>query len=447
MEDNILLTDKVSSLIKKFAIPAIISMVIAGIQTMIDGIFVGNVLGSNGMASVTLASPFMNLVIGLSMVVSIGSQSYMSIALGDGNKEKAQNIFKTFIYFIIVVGGLITLLGFFFSTEIAKILGADNTLVADVAIYIKCLSIYTIPLSIMFLFGFTARILEKPELYFKATLLSLISNIGLNYFLIYKLSLGIKGAAIATGLAYSLGLVVVIWPVLKKDSPLNIFKGKFDKNEILPVLYNGSSEGINSISAAVSAYIFNLAFMNIAGADGVAAFTAINYIAQFGIMVMFGISDGIGPIISYNYGNKRYDRVKETMDKSKKIILAVNLSIFLILVFFGKQLTTIFIQNNDVITNLVASGSKLYAIGFLFAGFNIVNSGYFTYIDQATNSIIVAASRGLIFIIIGIIILPKFLDISGVWLCIPFAEVITYLITLKLMNNSNKVVYGIRSQV
>lgn len=432
MKDNIILNDKISSLFLKFAIPAIISMIIAGMQGMIDGMFVGNILGPNAMASVNIAAPFMQVIVGLSMIVSIGSQSFMGLKLGEGKVKKAQNVFKTFIIFILIVGTFITLFGFIFNTKIASVLGANDVLLKDVSLYIKTISLFTIPMALMFLFGFSNRIIEKPNLYFKGMILSLFVNITLNYVLIAKLELGIIGAATATGLSYSSALLIVVWPMLNKKNIINIFAGNFDKGCIYPVLYNGSSEGINSIATATTAYLFNMAFMKIAGESGVAAFTAINYLAQFGTILMFGISDGICPIVSYNYGSKLYDRVDKILKLSYKVSLVIGIIIFVTLLFFGKNLVMIFIKGNPDILNLAAHGAKLYAFAFLINGFNIINSGYFTAIGKAKESVIVAACRGLVFIIIGMIVLPIILGENGVWMCVPFAEFCTMLVTIRL---------------
>lgn len=439
MQENILGSEKIPRLFIKYSIPAIIAMVITGMQAVVDGIFVGNVLGPNAMASVNIAAPFMQVIIALSMIMSIGSQSYMGLSLGDGNVAKTQNIFKTAMIFILVFGFGITVVGFTMNSQIAYILGASDILLKDVSLYIKTLSVFTIPMSLMFLFGFSGRIMEKPQLYFYGSILSLFANITLNYTLIYKLKLGIVGAATATGLAYSLAFLVVVWPALNKKNIINVFVGKFDKSVIFPVIYNGSSEGINSIATATSAYLFNMAFMNIAGETGVAAFTAINYVAQFGILSMFGISDGIGPIVSYNYGSKKFDRVKAIMKLSDKVIITIGIIIFTSLFFFGRNLVNIFVNGNEEILNIASVGAKIYAFAFFINGFNIVNSGYFTAIGYAKESVIVASCRGLIFIIIGIFTLPTIFGINGIWMSVPFAELITLFIGIKLMKKSYKV--------
>lgn len=438
MKENILGTEKISKLLVKFMIPAIVSMIIAGAQTIIDGMFLGNYVGPNAMASVNIVQPFMQVIIGCSMIISVGSLSFIGRSLGDRNEEEAQNIFKTSFILIIISTIIISILGIFFSERIAFILGADQVLLNGVASYVKIISMFAPLIGLMFLFGFINRVVGRPDLYLKGMILSVICNIILDFLLIKKLGLGVSGAAIATGLAYVVAFFVVIKPMIDKNNIVNVFKGKFDKSVIVPVVYNGSSEGVTAIAIATTAYVFNMAFMQIAGAAGVAAFTTINYIGEFGVLIMFGISDGIGPIISYNHGYKDKDRVKETLNLALKINLIVGAILFLILFVFGKELVSMFAKGNEEVLKLAIDGSKIYAFSFLICGFNIIKSGYFTSIGDARASIVIAASRGIVFIILGIIILPNLIGISGVWLTIPFAEIVTIIISIYLTKISSK---------
>ena len=229
MNENIFIKDKISKLFIQFSTPAIICMLISGLQIIIDGIFVGNVVGSNAMASVNISQPFMQVIIGFSMILSIGAQSFIGRTLGEGDNQKAKNIFKTAIILTLIIGSIVTLSGIIFSKEIALLLGANEVLLNYTSTYIKTIAIFAIPMSLMFLFGFIDRILERPEIYFKGMILSLLMNIMLNYVLIYKFKLETLGAAVATGLSYSSALIMVIWPVINKKNVLNIFDGKFDK--------------------------------------------------------------------------------------------------------------------------------------------------------------------------------------------------------------------------
>lgn len=437
MSENILATQKISKLFIKFSIPAIISMVIAGAQIIIDGIFLGNFVGQNALASVNIVQPFMQVIIGFSMIISVGSLSFIARSLGEGKKKESQNIFKTALMCITVISLCIVLVGILFDKEIAVLLGSNEVLLEGAAIYIKTIAIFAPLMSLMFLFGFTNRVVGKPELYLKGTILSLIVNISLDFIFIKQLSLGIRGAAFATGIAYVAAFFIVVRPMLNKNSIVNIFSGKFDKSVIIPMAYNGSSEGVVSIASGITTYLFNMAFMKIAGASGVAAFSIINYISQFGILVMFGISDGIVPILSYNYGYKKHDRLNDTLNLALKVNLVVGVILFFILFVFGKQLVSLFVSGNQEILNLAVGGARIYAFAFLLCGFNIINSGYFTAIGDAKASIIIAASRGIVFIILGINILPIIVGMSGVWLTVPFAEGMTFIIGMYLTKKDN----------
>ncbi len=432
-QEVILGTENVPKLFLKYCIPAVVAMVITGMQSMIDGIFVGNFIGSNALASINISIPFYQLIIGVSMVISIGTQSYVGIYLGAGNKQKAIDCFHTYKIVLILSGALITTAGLILNKQIGLLLGADETLIFGTSTYIKTIACFAIPMCLMFYFGFLNRIVGKPERYFYGTIASIIINIGLDYLFIAKLNLGIMGAALATGIAFVAALVVVIGPMLKKNSVINIYEGRFSPKCIAPVLYNGSSEGINSISTAVTVFLFNTALMNLVGPGGVAAFTAISYIGSFGSMMLFGISDGIGPVISYNYGAGNKKRVREFMRISYICNFIFGIILFSVLFFAGKPIIELFIKDSPELVELAANGGKIYAFAFLISGFNILNSGYFTFIGKGLQSVMVAASRGLIFVSIGIFTLPHVLDINGIWLSVPFAEVCAVIVGIILL--------------
>lgn len=441
MKENILGTEKISKLFISFSIPAIIAMVIAGMQVVIDGVFIAKFVGVNAMASVSIAQPFFQLTIAVGMMISVGSLSFMGRSLGAKDINKTQNIFRTSLIVLIIMAVILTVGGFLFSENIALLLGANDMLLKDASTYIKFISIFVLPMFLVYQFGFSNRLVGKPDLYFKGMILSLIVNIILNYMLVKVMQLGVMGASIATGISNSSALFFVIWPQIDRKNIINIFVGRYDKTTIVPVVYNGASEGIASIAGGIVAYIFNIAFMQVAGEAGVAAFTTINYVALFGTYIMFGIGDGIGPIISYNYGAGSLNRVKKILNLSYIVSTVVGVIIALVLFIFGKSIVTIFAGSNIEVIELAVIGARVYAIAFLINGINIINSAYFTCIGFAKESVIVALSRSLIFIVIGVIILQKAFSINGIWMSVPFAEIITLVITyylFKKMRAENK---------
>lgn len=439
MEQSILGSEKLSKLFIKFTIPSIIGMIFVGIQGIIDGLFVGNVIGENALASVNLVQPYVQLIMAYALVLSVGAQSIIGINLGKGDNEKAQNIFRTALIVLTVLSIIVTVIGVFFSEKIAIILGANDVLLEGASTYIKTLSIFIVFVSVMFLFEMLVRTIGKPNISLVSMVVAVILNVVLDYLLIKYLDLGIKGAALATGISYSVAFFINIIPFLSKKTVINIYKGKFDKSEIFPMMYNGSSEGVSSISNALSMFLFNTALMKIAGEGGIAAFSIINYIAQVGYMVLFGIADGIRPIISYNFGADNNERVAKLLKSSIVVNIVIGTIIFLVMSMFSEPLINIFLKDGKSVLAIASTGAKIYGLAFLFNGLNILISSYFTAIDDAKSSIIVAASRGIIFIVVGIFILPYIFGINGIWGTIVFAELITILICFKLLNKKEPV--------
>lgn len=428
ISENILGSESLIKLFLKYSIPSILAMIITGSQTIIDGIFVGNFIGPEALASVNIVQPFMQIILGFTFVVSIGVLSILGRKLGAGKENEAQDAFRTATIILGIISILATIIGVVFNKQIAGMLGASSLLIENVSIYLKHLSMFFILVSMNILFGFACRIVGQPEKYLAGSIVSLFVNIILDYVLIKVLGLGMMGAAIATGLAYSSSFFIVIIPMLNKNNSVNLLKGRFELKYVWQMLYNGGSEGIISISAAVTTYLFNVTLMGLAGEAGVIAYTTINYLYQFGIMIIFGISDGIGSIISYNYGKESYDRVNETLRLSLVIQLVIGVVLFLVMLLGGKSMMMLFSKLDERVLSIAVTGSKLFSFTFLIAGFNIISSGFFTAIGNAKASIIISSARGLGFIAIGITLLPMVLGINGIWVTIPIAEVLTALI-------------------
>lgn len=437
MQDNILGTEKISKLFIKFSIPAILSLTIAGVQTMVDGIFLGNFVGTNAMASVNIAAPFMQFMIGMNLIIGIGGASYIGRSLGEGQLKRAQDIFKSACLFMIGLSLVILCLGFTFSQQLAMFLGANEVLLADTAMYIKMLALFAPFIGLSFILGIYVRCIGKPNIYLVSSIVSLVANIILNYVLIKQFKLGIVGAPIATGLSFATSFIIVAIPFMSKTTVLNFFTGTFNAKYTGQLLYNGSSEGVSSLATAISTFVFNMAFMQIAGEVGVSAFTAIGYISLFASLIVCGVSAGIGPVISYNYGAKLHDRVKQMMSLSCKMAITMGTALVILIFLFGKYLIMLFVSDNQAVLELALQGSKIYAFTFFFNGLNILFSGYFTSIGDALSSIIVAICRGMIFILLGITILPQFIGISGVWMTVPVAEVLTLLVVIFLFKKDN----------
>jgi len=427
--NNILETEQVSKLIFKFCLPSVIAMIITGVQSTVDGIFLGRFESSYAMASVNIAQPFMQLVIGVSMIICMGSISLCARKMGSGKMEESRDVFKTSFILSLLSTFIIFILGVFFNREVALFLGASETLLEGSREYIFGLALFSPFICLMFLLGFTNRLLNKPNLYVIGSVVALIVNIICDYIFIVKLQMGVLGAGFATGIAFTFGFLTVCKPLFSKSSVLNIFVGNVRKEFICEMLYNGSSEGVTALSTAVTVFLFNFILSEISGDNGVVAFTAINYISSFSMCILFGMADGSTPLISYNYGSNLIKRVKEILKIGVIFNFIIGVIIFILVYVGGEHIIGIFLKGDRELLNFTVDGSKMYSLHFILAGINILISSYFTALGKARQSVIIAASRGLIFVVLGMIILPKLFGLNGIWLTLFAAEVCTLIIS------------------
>ena len=441
MEENRLLKDNLPSLFIGYVLPAVIAMVLSGIQGMIDGIFLGNYAGSNVMASVNIANPFLQISIGGAMVVCTGTLSHLGRVIGEKNLKKAQDVFKSSVIGAAVISVFLLLSGILFHKQIALLLGATEVLLSDTARYIQIIAAFIPAISFMLIFGFVNRLVGKPRLYLYATVACVMMNIILDFLTIKLLKMGVTGAAFATGISYLIGFLIVMKPSLSRQTTVNVFSGKYHSKLFIKTIQNGSSEGITSISAALTMFLFNLAFIHYAGEDGVAAFSVINYIGNFVTLVMFGVSDGIVSIVSCNYGAGNIKRIQKTFYSAVIINFVIGLLCLGVLVFGSENLIAVFLKGNQEVLRIACLGAEIYALGFLFAGFNILQSGYHTAVGNALVSFLISASRGIICIFIGVLVLPRFMEINGVWATVPLAEAVTIVLCGILMMKNRKLFF------
>lgn len=439
MNEEILGKEKIGKLFIKYSIPAVIAMVLAGSQTMIDGMFLGNFVGANALASMNIVNPFLQIAMAVSIVIGLGALSIIGRTLGSGDKELSRDTFKTAFVLIVTFSVLYASAGIIFNKPISYALGANEVLVDGVANYIQHYSWFIVFMPLMVLFGFVDRTIGKPERYMLASIMSLIANIILDYIFIRELGWGLRGAAIATGTAYTVGMVVTLQPLLNPKNTLSLLVGQFKVSVIAPMLYNGSSEGISSLATALSIFLFNRAMIAQAGEAGVAAFTAVGYIVNLGSLMIFGIADGISPIISYNYGHKRPDRVHSVITLGIKVAMVIGVVVFALLMFASEGLVSLFTNGDAAVISIASNGGKIYAFAFLVNSVNIIYSIYFTAIGKPLSSGIIAVSRGIVFILIGITLFPRILGVSGIWLTVPFAETITLLVVYLVVKMNRKV--------
>lgn len=224
-----------------------------------------------------------------------------------------------------------------------------------------------------------------------------------------------------------------------KKNKVSILKGRFRWRLVGNALYNGSSEGVSELSAGICAFLFNITMMRYLGEQGVAAFTALQYLLFIGVTVFLGVSDGVIPIISFNYGASLWERIRRVLMLAVRTNFVIGLFLFLLVTFFGEHLIVLFFNEDALeVLSIAKRGMGIYAFAFLLNGFNILTASYFTALGDARTSILVSLSRSLVLVAVNIVLFPRIWGIEGIWLVIPVAELCTAFISFVLVRRSLK---------
>ncbi|MGL4787732.1 MAG: MATE family efflux transporter, partial [Cetobacterium sp.] len=291
------------------------------------------------------------------------------------------------------------------------------------------LSFFTLFYMLSYGFESFVRIEGSPNYSLLCILGGAIMNIVLDYFLIVILDMGIKGAAIATGAAQMTTALMLGYYLLFKAKKLRYTFTKFNLKTIGSILYNGSSEFLTEMATGVVIMAFNINIMAIIGNDGISAFSVISYISTLVTMTMIGFSQGLQPIISFNYGAQSNKRVLKILKIGTITVFSLGIFFFFIINMFANELVSIFIKENKELFILTKEAVIYYSFTYILMGINIIISSYFTAVEDAFISSILSVLRGLIFINILLFLLPGIFNTKGIWLSAPVNELIMLVVS------------------
>ena len=421
----------------KYALPGVAGLLFLGIQSVIDGIVLGRFVGANALASVNLVLPCYSLISAFAIVMGIGGQTLVSISLGRGDKQEANNALRSVFVFLLGMSVVVSLVIFLSAGKIASFLGANEVLLPDAVHYIRALVPFFPLLCAMFFGDYIIKAMGHPLYATSVMGMTVVLNIVLDLVFVAVLGWGVMGAGLATGIAFTMGACFNVPRLFSRHEVVAVQRGRYDQRLVWNAFYNGSSEGMSELSVAITVFLFNITMMRYLGESGVAAFTAINYILFIGTTVFLGISDGIIPIIGYNYGAGQQERIKLILKLAARTNSLIGIGLFLLLLLFGEQVIGLFFKDHGSEAFEIASrGVSIYCFAFLLCGLNILASSYFTAIGNAKISIIISALRGLVFVGIGILVLPAVFGIDAIWYDVPIAEICTLSVSFWLVRRS-----------
>ncbi|WP_099191413.1 MATE family efflux transporter [Tepidibacter mesophilus] len=413
----------------KFVAPAIISMVFISLYTIIDGIFVSKLAGSNALASINIVLPIFNIILGFSIMLGAGGSALISKLIGEKNNKVANEALSLLVYSGVIIGIILAIVGIVFSTKIFKFLGATDILLPYCIPYGTIIILSTPIFIVKTMFEFFVRSDGDFNFSLFLSIIGGVVNIIFDYVFIKLFNLGILGAGLATGLGILVSSTFGFLYFFSSKSNLRFCIPKLNFNLLKNVMYNGSSEMVSELSTGITTFLFNILALKYAGENGVAALSIILYIHFLLVSTYLGFTSGIAPLVSFNYGAKNIDKLRETFKHSKTFILVSSLIIFTISIVFAPFLVNIFVSSNSSIYSLTLIGLRIFSFSFLFVGLNIFTSAFFTAFSNGKISSITSFSRTFVFILLGAYLFPPLFEINGLWLIVPFAEFITMFIS------------------
>ncbi|MFU8794790.1 MAG: MATE family efflux transporter, partial [Dethiobacteria bacterium] len=421
------LTQPLGGLILKNALPAIASMLFMAFYHMADAIMVGRSLGPEALASVNILYPVMAFFIGLAAMIGVGGNARVAVLQGAGKTVEARRVLGLVISLGVglgIIGSIVTIAAL---SPILTLLGTSGSLGELAGQYLITLYPFFTTMILIFILEQTVRNDGRPNLATGVMMSMAILNIILDYIFLFPLEMGISGAALATGISQSIGALIFLGYFMRKKFKnaaglrINTPGGGLDAVRIIAV--NGSSEFFNSIAGGLTTFLFNRALLSYIGSEGVAAFAMVQYLIMFGSVVFLGISMGSQPILSYNHGAGLSDRVRSTL---KRLILAsslLGLLFFFMLRWQASGMVALFVPDHPETIAITLRASAIISWSLLVMPIGIISSMFFTALERAGSSLLVALSRGLVFTVIGLTLFPALWGEFGIWITPVFAEV------------------------
>lgn len=415
----------------RFTFPSIIMLVFSSVYGVVDGYFVSNYAGKTSFAAVNFIMPVLMILGCIGFMFGTGGGALIAKTLGEKDDKKANGIFTMIVAVSVGVGVFLTVLGIALMPLISRLLGADGKMLDDSVLYGRIVTIglpfYILQYEFQCLFA-TAG---KPKLGLYVTAAAGVTNMVLDYLLVAVFPLGIIGAAVATAFSQLVGGVIPLIYFLRKNSSLLRFtKFKFDGRALFKTCTNGSSEFLSNIAMSVVSMLYNRQLMRYAGEDGVSAYGVLMYVGMIFMAVFVGYSVGVAPIVGYNYGAQNKEQLKNILRKSTVVIFVTAVVMFAASEFLSAPLSRIYVGYDQNLLEITVDAFKIFSFAFLFSGFAIFGSSFFTALNDGLTSALISFFRTLVFQAASVLIFPLIWDLDGIWISIVAADVMAVALTL-----------------
>ena len=415
----------------RFVLPSIVMMLFTSIYGVVDGLFVSNFAGKTPFAAINLIMPFIMVLGGIGFMIGTGGTALVSKVMGEGEAEKANRYFSMMILFTAIVGAILTVFGLVFMRPVALFLGATEEMLPDCVLYGRIVIGFTGAFMLQNVFQSFLIAAEKPKLGLLATVAAGVTNMALDALFIAGFHWGVAGAAIATGLSQCVGgLFPLIYFLRPNTSKLRLVRTKLEPRVLAGACANGSSELMSNISSSIVSIIYNFQLLKFLGEDGVSAYGVLMYVQFIFVAIFIGYSIGCAPIVGFHYGAQNHDELKNLLRISVRLMIGAGAALTALAFALASPLAKIFVGYDEGLYTLTCHAFRLFAFAFLFAGFNIFASSFFTALGNGLISAAISFLRTLVFQTSSVLLLPAILDVDGIWYAITVAEFFATVISL-----------------
>ena len=408
--------------ILQFAVPTIAMTVFMSFYTMVDGLFVSNLIGTGALSAINLTAPVIQLVTAVSTMLATGGSAVIMKKMGEHKPDEAREDFTALILINGVVGLAMCGLGYSVMDRIFRGAGLSPEVAGYCIQYLSRYLLFTVPILLMNNFTLYLIASGKATLSLVCSVAGGVLNMVLDYLFIAVLDLGIGGAAVATGLGYSVTAGVGLFVFRRRESLLHFTKPVFRLRVLANAATNGCSEMATALVTGIVTMMFNWTMLRYVGEEGIAAVTIIMYVLMFASSLYTGYSYGVAPMLSYYYGEGNREKLHRLVSTSLRVIAVISLVTAAASFVATEPLVAVFARPEDPVYGLAVTGNRICTVALLFIGFNIFASGMFTALSNGVVSGVLAFSRSFVFMMLTMLTLPVLLGVNGIWLATPAAE-------------------------
>ena len=416
--------------ILKFAIPTIAMSVFMSFYTMVDGLFVSNLVGTKALSAINLAAPLIQLVTAISTMFATGGSAVIMKKMGEQKSEEAKEDFTFLILVNVVTGFVMCGLGYLLMDKVFAGMGLSADVSGYCMEYLSRYLLFTVPVLLMNNFSLYMIASGRATLSLICSVAGGVLNMVLDYVFIAIFGMGIGGAAVATGIGYSVTAVAGLFVFSSKKSLLHFKKPVIRFRVLANAAANGCSEMATALVTGIITMMFNWTMLRYVGEDGVAAVTIIMYVLMFASSLYTGYSYGVAPMLSYYYGGQDNIKLKKLVCTSLKVIAVISIITVAASFIMTKPLVSVFARPDNPVYGLAVTGNRICTIALFFIGFNIFASGMFTALSNGAVSAILAFSRSFLFMLITMLVLPVVFGVNGIWMATPVAELMALALSL-----------------